>query len=565
MSAINFFTRGGQLAVHQYRMLKQILGVSFALSFLAGVLTFAVLIYQQTTPYQRYLYKEVLFAEFNANMSFGDPQGARQEFAYPDASRPGQLGPVHVVSSKQILSSQWVQGQIAIMDNLAVNAGHQSLWTGGLMALLIMTFFIIRGYRQSLKRLERGGEVLSGKVLTKMLKRLKLASDLNLDGLPLIKNKETSHILVTGTTGAGKTNCFNTLLPQIRQRPNRAIIVDLTGDYVAKYYRPGHDLILNPLDERTQHWSPWADCHTDAHYDALAAAILPKTNTHDKFWESAGKALLATALRQLNIMGQQDINQLYELLVLADLSDFSKFFRNTEAASYTHMDGDKMTLSIRATLVNHLQAFKLLKPTDEPFSIRDWVSQDDNDQWIFISVRPDQRQTLLPLMSGWIDTAINALMSLTPDSSRRLWFIMDELPALQKLPSLETGLAEARKYGGCFLCGVQSFPQLIHTYGQSHAQSILDLFNTKVFFRNTDPNTAGWISKVLGEAEIKEHVESLSYGANTIRDGVSLSQQTRIKPLVLPTEIACLPDLEAYIKLPATVPVGRVKMGYKAG
>ena len=140
---------------------------------------------------------------------------------------------------------------------------------------------------------------------------------------------------------------------------------------------------------------------------------------------------------------------------------------------------------------------------------------------------------------------------------------MDELPALQKLPSLETGLAEARKFGGCFFCGVQSFPQLMHTYGQNQAQSIFDLFNTKIFFRNTDPNTASWISKVLGEAEIKEQVESLSYGANTIRDGVSLSQQTRTKPLVLPTEIGCLPDLEAYIKLPASVPTGRLKMRYK--
>ena len=37
-----------------------------------------------------------------------------------------------------------------------------------------------------------------------------------------------------------------------------------------------------------------------------------------------------------------------------------------------------------------------------------------------------------------------------------------------------------------------------------------------------------WISKVLGEVETTEHTENLSYGANTIRDGVSLSQHTQI-------------------------------------
>ncbi len=143
-------------------------------------------------------------------------------------------------------------------------------------------------------------------------------------------------------------------------------------------------------------------------------------------------------------------------------------------------------MSIRASFLNQVQAFKLLTPTEQPFSIRKWVSESPDGQWLIISAKPDQSETLLPLISGWIDTAINALMSEEPDPKRRLWFVLDELPALQKLPS-ETGMAEARKYGGCFLAGVQSFPQLINTYGQNQAQSVLDLFNTKIFFRNTDP------------------------------------------------------------------------------
>jgi len=124
-------------------------------------------------------------------------------------------------------------------------------------------------------------------------------------------------------------------------------------------------------------------------------------------------------------------------------------------------------------------------------------------------------------------------------------------------------MAESRKYGGCVLAGVQSFPQLNALYGANKAQSLLDLFNTKIFFRNTDPNTSQWISRVLGEVETTEHIENLSYGANTIRDGVSLSQQTKTKPLILPTEITALEDLEAFIKLPGDLPVGRLTMTYK--
>lgn len=557
MSALNFFTRGGQLAVHQYRMLKQILSISIALSLLVGIGVFVTLIYQQTTAYQRYLYKESLYAELMVNMSLNDDSKAMQEFKYSD-------GVSRQVQSKRILTNPSFQAHIRYMERLAEQVAYKGLWSALVMAIMVIGFFIMRGYRQSLKKLERGGEIVSAKILKQIIKKQKLASDLHLDGLPLIKHKETSHILITGTTGSGKTNCFHTLLPQIRARPNRAIVVDLTGDFVAKYYREGQDVLLNPLDARSVNWSPWADCLTETHYDALAAAIVPKSSSSDKFWENAGKALLSAAFRKFAALRDPDVHKLYHLLVCADLSEFSKFFHKTEAASYTHMDGDKMTMSIRATLVNHMQAFKLLTSSEEPFSIRKWVSESPEGQWLFISAKPDQRDTLLPLISGWIDTAINALMSEEPNPARRLWFILDELPALQKLPSLEIGMAEARKYGGCFLAGVQSFPQLINTYGQNQAQSVLDLFNTKLFFRNTEPSTTSWISKVLGEAEIKEHVESLSYGANTIRDGVSLSQQTKTKPLVLPTEIACLPDLEAYIKLPATVPTGKIKLKYKA-
>jgi type IV conjugative transfer system coupling protein TraD len=557
MSALNFFTRGGQLAVHQYRMLRQILTISIAMSLLVGIGVFVALMFQQTSPYQRYLYKEHLYAELMVNMSLNDDSKAMQDFKYSD-------GVTRQVQSKRILNDPSIKAHISYMDKLAELSAIKGLWVAGLMVVFVIGFFIIRGYRQSLKKLECGGEIVSAKILKKIIKKQKLSSDLHLDGLPLIKNKETSHILVTGTTGSGKTNCFHTLLPQIRARPNRAIVVDLTGDFVAKYFREGQDLLLNPLDERSVDWSPWADCLKVTHFDALAAAIVPKSSSSDKFWENAGKALLSAAFKKYEKLGERDVHKLYHLLVQSDLAEFSQFFRNTEASSYTHENGDKMTMSIRATLVNHVQAFHLLTPSEKPFSIRKWVSESPEGQWLFISAKPDQRETLLPLISGWIDTAINALMSEEPDPKRRLWFILDELPALQKLPSLETGMAEARKYGGCFLAGVQSFPQLINTYGQNQAQSVLDLFNTKIFFRNTDPNTTSWISKVLGEAEIKEHVENLSYGANTIRDGVSLSQQTRTKPLVLATEIACLPDLEAYIKLPATVPTGRVKIKYKA-
>jgi type IV secretory pathway TraG/TraD family ATPase VirD4 len=108
--------------------------------------------------------------------------------------------------------------------------------------------------------------------------------------------------------------------------------------------------------------------------------------------------------------------------------------------------------------------------------------------------------------------------------------------------------------GGCFLVGFQSKPQLEEIYGRQGAESMLDLFNTKVFFRCTEPSTQTWISKVLGDKEEIEPQENISYGANSMRDGVSLSHHIRQKPLVMPTELSQLEDLECYIKLPGDYP-----------
>ncbi len=48
-----------------------------------------------------------------------------------------------------------------------------------------------------------------------------------------------------------------------------------------------------------------------------------------------------------------------------------------------------------------------------------------------------------------------------------------------------------------------------------------------------------------------------------MRDGVSLSHHTRQKPLVMPTELSQLEDLECYIKLPGDYPCTKLQMAYQ--
>ena len=71
--------------------------------------------------------------------------------------------------------------------------------------------------------------------------------------MPLVKDMETMNFLVSGSIGSGKTNLMHNLLPQVNLRAEAAVIIDNTGEMIAKYYDPDRgDIIFNPFDGRSK-------------------------------------------------------------------------------------------------------------------------------------------------------------------------------------------------------------------------------------------------------------------------------------------------------------------------
>jgi hypothetical protein len=172
-------------------------------------------------------------------------------------------------------------------------------------------------------------------------------------------------------------------------------------------------------------------------------------------------------------------------------------------------------------------------------------------------VKADQLPSLRPLITVWLDIAISAIMSLSPDRARRLYCVIDELPSLQKLPSLSDFLARARKYGGCGILGYQSYPQLEATYGIQDAAAITGYCSTWVALRANDTPTAKHVSENLGQVEQVEANEGMSYGVNDMRDGVNLSRMQVTRPLVMHTEVTNLPNLAGFLRFGRNLPVVR--------
>lgn len=197
------------------------------------------------------------------------------------------------------------------------------------------------------------------------------------------------------------------------------------------------------------------------------------------------------------------------------------------------------------------------------FSIREWIRDDSNNGWLFISTNKEKASAMRPLISAWLDLAVRSILSLDRNIDRRVWFFMDELPSLYELPSLKEVLAEGRKYGACFVATIQDIHQLRTIYGREATEALLSFFNTKICFRTESTESAIWAERSMGSQEVIEMREGFSYGANDIRDGVTLNQERRKTPVVMDAQVMNLNDLEAYLKLPGNFPVTKIKFNYK--
>jgi len=244
----------------------------------------------------------------------------------------------------------------------------------------------------------------------------------------------------------------------------------------------------------------------------------------------------------------------------------SKLLKGTIAETLVSEKIDKTALSIKATLSTYCKSLMFLRGLDENtpiFSIRDWMNKED-DSWLFLSVVDNLKMPVLrPLISVWLDIAARALLTLPLNRDRRIWLYYDELGSAHKLPSIEIVLSEGREYGACNVISLLDRAQLIERYGLNNANTILSLFNTNILFRTNSEDTARWMSGLLGKHEIIERRESVSMGANEIRDGVSLNDERRIEPVVLDTEFTILPDMHAYLRLPGPWSRALVKFPYR--
>lgn len=554
MTLFRDVTRGGQIGFHFLSMFKQINQRLKYPSLILALMICCYLFYEMP--------REYLYDTFNyCNAYFWENLPKIHKNMHYKIHYITPSGRVHNIEAMDVIRNLEVRYNIEQFKAYIKIVGYCVI--GGVIGLYILSMILFRflGNYQRQSRIIKGEVLVDVETLTKKIKKDGQASEIKLGSLPLIKNSETNHIFMSGTTGSGKSNCIKSLIKQLRDKKQKMIIIDTSGEYAKFCYNPKYgDKILSPFDARSETWDMWKDSGSKFDLDSLAATLFP-SNRLDNFWSVAPQMLFKAVFSKIKNNKDRSYAELFDYLAIQDSQVLGELVKGTPAGTYFEKNNEKTLLSIRSTMIPNIEFLEHLQEVqDKSFSIKEWIRDEKETGILFLLCTPQQRQTMSALFTVWTDMAVNQIMELGVSAERRIWFIIDELASLKKLPSLSTMLSEVRKYGGCGVIGTQSIYQITEIYGNDLARIILELFNTKLFFRCTEPYTQEWIVRSLGEQEEDKMVENFSYGAHEMRDGVSLSKHTKVKPIILASELKKLEPCEAFVQLPAGYPITKVKI-----
>jgi len=386
-----------------------------------------------------------------------------------------------------------------------------------------------------------------------------------LAGIPYPHRTEQSHTMLIGTTGSGKTTELRSLVAQMRERRDSAVIFDLTGAYVEAFYDPARDTILNPMDARCPAWTIFNDCRTHSEFTAAAAALIPSDGgSSEPFWALAARTLFIEMCIRLQERGQTTNLALAENLMTADLKRVHRFLANTIADPLTAPEAARMAESIRAVFNTNAQALRFLPDDGEAFSIREWITAEKKPGSIlFVTSHYVDLPMNRALLTLWMDLCITRLMTLPRTRSLRTWFMFDELGALHRLPAIENGLQTARAFGGAMILGIHSFEKLVEVYGEQGARNLASLARSKLILATADLDTAEQCARYIGNREVRQMDEAYSYGYNNTRDASTLTPRKQVEPLVIADDITNLPSLHGFVKFPDGFPAARIQLEWK--
>jgi len=331
------------------------------------------------------------------------------------------------------------------------------------------------------------------------------------------------HIMFLGGIGTGKTNAFDQIVGQLRQRMTAddvMIIFDTKGDFYRAFYRPG-DVVISNDDTATgpngvDFWNIFNEIEYDEHMEeniveiskALFHQKLEKTN--QPFFPNAAKDLFAAVLTHFTrnkdtLRGDnQSLRAFLDSSPTAELRAMLGCHNDMKAmVSYIADDKSAQTQGVMSELQQMSREILLGNfKKNGNLSMRNLV-REKGGKIIFVEYDIGVGAMLSPIYSLLFDMAIKEALC-RQKSEGSVYFIADEFRLIPNLQHVDDAVNFGRSLGVKFMIGIQNVEQVYECYGEERARSIMSGFLTSVAFRVNDASSKKYIKELHGENRKKE-------------------------------------------------------------
>jgi len=374
----------------------------------------------------------------------------------------------------------------------------------------------------------------------------------------------STHLMILGGIGTGKSNTFYHIIDQMRKKmtdKDVVIIFDTKGDFL-KFKKNGDTVISNDTSEATgpkgkDYWNIFNEVDPDnpeEHMREISRSIFADKikNSPNTYFPTAASDLFYAFMSIfysnkdrtvqnnksfINFLKTRDSNELLEVLnKVPRLKYVANHISDPKSGQSQGVIAELLTVADSMFIGNFAQEGTL--------SMRELV-KNKSARAVFIEYDIMTGEVLTPIYSLLVDMAIKEALS-RKRSGGSVYFFVDEFKLLPFLSHIDDAVNFGRSLGVRMIIGLQAITQMYDNYGEYRAKSILSGFLNNFFFRVNNYESRNFIKEYFGES-----IEKISYSAGA---GSSMGEIVLERSVVKDKDITRLNIGEAIIAIPNVEP-----------
>jgi hypothetical protein len=373
--------------------------------------------------------------------------------------------------------------------------------------------------------------------------------------LPISPKEATKNFLIVGAPGYGKSLsielALNCIVPEIRtDTDSRMVIYDAKSDmgpFIAARKGEGCPLeTLDPFAAGCVAWDMAKDIRTPKDASEVVSALIPETNDQQPFFPNYTRLLFQGVMESfmLNSPGVWTLRDV--LLAMKSPQRLQTVLCRNEHTKgiWDNLHEDRTRDNVLSTLEIERRRYSIIaaawdriwNDTSRRLSLNDWLKKPG----ILLLGQATAEGSPVRVLNQIVLHRLSEKIDTLPNSStRRIWFILDELTDLHRVKGLELLLRRGRSKGVALMAGFQTDPGMEAVFGKERKQEITALFGYQSFVGMHDRATADWASSQFGQQELIEYRINKAEGAggNIPGSTQSLHQNQISRPVVMAEQL----------------------------